>query len=166
MQDDNLSSKLSILDELRRLNKLKALSYQSLYNENNIESNMIVNWVNNCKFIHKTLVKFPRHEKYALSQEIRRRIYDVLELHVDIKFKQYKKTYVEKCRHEIEKLRVNFLVAQQLGYFHITHKDRQEQITKNTYGGMKAYADIMHNLNDVLGIMARYEAECKKIGNW
>jgi len=60
---------------------------------------------------------FPKHEKYGLSQTIRKAMYDLFELIVECQKRYHKKTTLTQLDIRHEQLRMLFRLAHEMGYF-------------------------------------------------
>ena len=69
------------------------------------------------KLMNVYLNHFPRHEKYALAQEIRRAAYDVYGFVVEAQKRYHKKTTLTSLDIRHEQLRMFLRLAFELGYF-------------------------------------------------
>lgn len=69
------------------------------------------------KIMNIYLNHFPRHEKYALAQDIRRAAYDVYGYIVESQKRYYKKTSLTNLDIRHEQLRMFVRLAHALGYF-------------------------------------------------
>lgn len=69
------------------------------------------------KLMNIYLNHFPKHEKYALSQEIRRAAYDVYGFIVEAQKRYHKKTSLTNLDIRHEQLRMFMRLAFELGYF-------------------------------------------------
>jgi four helix bundle protein len=69
------------------------------------------------KLLNIYLNHFPKHEKYALANQIRRTAYEVYDLISEGQKKYYKKTTLTNLDIAHEKLRMQLFLANELGYF-------------------------------------------------
>jgi four helix bundle protein len=69
------------------------------------------------KLLNIYLNHFPKHEKYALANQIRRTAYEVYDLISEGQKKYYKKTTLTDLDIKHEKLRMQLHLANELGYF-------------------------------------------------
>ena len=69
------------------------------------------------KLANINLNHFPRHEKYGLSQEIRRVMYEVYNLIVEGEKRYHKKTSLTELDIKHQQLRMMLKLAYELGYF-------------------------------------------------
>jgi len=69
------------------------------------------------KLLNVHLNHFPRHEKFALCQEIRNAVYDVYQLLVEHQKKYYNKTTLTKLDIRHEQLRMLVNLSFEMGYY-------------------------------------------------
>jgi len=69
------------------------------------------------KLLNIYLNHFPKHEKFALALQIRQTAYRVFGLIVECQKRYYKKTSLSELDITHEKLRMQILLANELGYF-------------------------------------------------
>ena len=69
------------------------------------------------KLLNIYLNHFPKHEKYALAQQIRKTLYQVFDLMTECRKRFYKKTSLSELDIAHEKLRMQVYLANELGYF-------------------------------------------------
>ena len=69
------------------------------------------------KLLNIYLNHFPKHEKYALANQIRSTAYEVYDLISEGQKKYYKKTTLTNLDIAHEKLRMQLFLANELGYF-------------------------------------------------
>ena len=100
------------------------------------------------KQLHINLQHFPRHEKYALSQQLRNAAYAVLSGLVECHKKYHNKTSLTKLDIEHEKLRTFINLAFELGYFQ--YKDSKRERTESE--ALRRYTAVSILVND-LGAM-------------
>ena len=83
----------------------------------NSEARLDRKFVEFAKLLNLYLNHFPKHEKYGLSQEIRRSAYDVYGLMVECQKRYHKKTTLTQLDIRHEQLRMLVRLANELGYF-------------------------------------------------
>lgn len=91
---------------------------------------MVRKFIDLAKLLNGYLSHFPRHEKYALCNQIRQRMYDVYEYIVEGQKRYHKKTTLTNLDIAHEKLRMLLYVAHELGYFRFKdgrHDDQNAQ---------------------------------------
>lgn len=82
------------------------------------------------KLLNIYLNHFPRHEKYALSQEMRRCAYDVYALIQEAQKRYQKKTTLTNLDIRHEQLRMFVGLAFELGYFEFSNGERADEDLK------------------------------------
>jgi len=89
------------------------------------------------KLMNVYLNHFPRHEKYALAQDIRRTAYDVYGHIVEAQKRYHKKTTLTNLDIKHEQLRMFLRLAFELGYFQFrdgkTSDVQPERLAENRY---------------------------------
>lgn len=81
------------------------------------EANLNQRFIETARQINLYLNHFPRHEKYALAQQIRVALYDVYALIVEAQKRYHKKTTLTNLDIRHEQLRMFVNLAHSLGYF-------------------------------------------------
>ncbi|MDD2664383.1 MAG: four helix bundle protein [Dechloromonas sp.] len=81
------------------------------------EASLNRKFVEMAQLMNVYLNHFPRHEKYALSQQIRTAAYDVYSLIVEAQKRYHKKTTLTQLDIRHEQLRMLINLAFELGYF-------------------------------------------------
>jgi hypothetical protein len=94
----------------------------------------------------------PRHEKYALCQVVRNRLYFIYDLLTECEKRYHKKTTLTNLDIEHEKLRMDYLVYFEMGYFH--YKNHKKELSQGE--AYKRY-ECISNMVDEIG---------KMIGGW
>ncbi len=69
------------------------------------------------KLLNIYLNHFPKHEKFALALQIRQTAYRVFDLMVECQKRYYKKTSLSELDIKHENLRMQIVLANELGYF-------------------------------------------------
>lgn len=102
------------------------------------------------KLINIQLNHFPKHEKYALSQEIRSAAYDVYCILVECKKRYHNKTTLTKLDVRHEQLRMLINLAFELGYFeyHNSKQGRQQSESQRRY---TAVSILINELGAMIG---------------
>lgn len=80
------------------------------------------------KLLNIYLNHFPKHEKYALSNNIRNTAYEVYNLIVECQKKYYKKTTLTALDIEHEKLRMQLFLVNELNYFAFKDGSRDKDV--------------------------------------
>lgn len=106
------------------------------------------------KLLNIYLNHFPRHEKYALSQQMRQCAYDVFALIQEAQKRYTKKTTLTSLDIRHEQLRMFVGLAFELGYFEFSHGERSDEDVKSL--AAKRYMALSRHV-DELGRM---------IGGW
>ena len=117
------------------------------------EAIMNMEFVEMAKLMNIYLNHFPKHEKYALSQQIRTCMYDLYSLIVEAQKRYHKKTTLTNMDIRHEQLRMFVNLANSLGYF--SFKDGRE-VTKQEADPVHRYMAISRKI-DTIG---------KMIGGW
>ena len=95
---------------------------------------------------------FPKHEKYALCNNIRKTAYKVYDLITECQKRYYKKTSLTELDIAHEQLRMQVYLANELGYFNFKNGRKN----KNQNDGIRRFM-ALSKLIDELG---------KMIGGW
>lgn len=106
------------------------------------------------KLLNTYLNHFPRHEKYALAQEMRRAAYDIYALIQEAHKRYHKKTTLTNLDIRHEQLRMFVALAYELGYFEF--RDGARSAEKPAALAAKRYTALSRHV-DELGRM---------IGGW
>ena len=106
------------------------------------------------KQLNLYLNHFPSHEKYALSQAIRRDAYAVFDLMVEGQKKYHKKTSLTNLDIQLEQLKSKIFLAHELGYFRF--KDGKNDTKNPSELEYKRFA-ILSSHTDEIG---------KMVGGW
>lgn len=88
---------------------------------------------------------FPKHEKYALANRIRNTAYELYDLITEAQKRYHKKTTLTELDITHEKLRMQFMLANELGYFAFTAgkeiKDPRENKEHHRYLAINSIID-------------------------
>jgi len=87
----------------------------------------------------------PRHEKYGLCQEIRKNMYTVYDLITEARKKHTKKTTLRDLDIANEKLKMQWKLYHELGYFYYHHHKRE----KTDQEALKRYTAISSLVNEM-----------------
>jgi hypothetical protein len=91
------------------------------------------------------LQHFPRHEKYALSQEIRLAAYDVYQRIIECRKKYHNKTSLTQLDLRHEQLRMLINLAFELGYY--AYKDgKRHHVEQEAF---RRYAALSMQINEI-----------------
>ncbi|MBN2895064.1 MAG: four helix bundle protein [Campylobacterales bacterium] len=95
------------------------------------------------KLMNIYLNHFPRHEKYALSQQIRQSAYRVYDLMVEGRKRYRKKTSLTELDITHEQLRMQLYLANELGYFGFKDGKRSpdEKLSNHRYAAISVLVD-------------------------
>jgi hypothetical protein len=108
------------------------------------------------KLMNVHLNHFPRHEKYALAQEIRRAAYDVYGFVVEAQRRYHKKTTLTNLDIRHEQLRMFLRLAFELGYFQFkdgkTSDASPERLAQKRYIAISQMVDELGRM--IGGLMA------------
>lgn len=113
------------------------------------------------KLLNIYLNHFPRHEKYALAQNIRNTAYSVYDLITECQKRYYKKTSLVNLDIEHEKLRMQIHLANELGYFNFKDGRKDEKIN-----GVKRYLAISRVIDEIGKIIGAWIKKLKEQGNF
>lgn len=102
------------------------------------------------KLMNVHLNHFPRHEKYALCQEIRRAAYEVYNLLVECQKRYHNKTTLSRLDVQHEQLRMLLNLAFELGYYeyHDGKRGRSESEALRRY---TAISILVNELGAMIG---------------
>jgi hypothetical protein len=93
---------------------------------------------------------FPKHEKYALAQEIRQAAYDVYAILVECQKKYHNKTSLTRLDIRHEQLRMLTNLAFELGYY--GYKDNKRSLTEaNALRRYTALSILINELGAMIG---------------
>jgi four helix bundle protein len=92
---------------------------------------MVRKFIDLAKLLNGYLSHFPRHEKYALCNQIRQRMYDVYGLIVEGQKRYHKKTTLSNLDIAHEQLRMLLFLACELGYFRFKDGRHDDEDAKN-----------------------------------
>ena len=113
------------------------------------------------KLLNIHLNHFPKHEKYALTNQIRTSAYDVYSLLVECKKRYHKKTTLTELDIKHEQLRMFINLAFELGYyeFHDGKRGRSETDALHRY---TAISCLINELGRLIGTWIKFEREKEK----
>lgn len=103
---------------------------------------------------------FPRHEKFALSSQIRNRAYEVYELMIQSRKKWHKKTSLTNLDMSLELLKMDIYLAYKLGYFDYS-KECKEGIK-----GAKRYGILQLMLSKIGAQVGAWIKVARENENW
>jgi L-lactate utilization protein LutC len=97
------------------------------------------------KLMNIYLNHFPKHEKYAMANRIRNTAYELYDLITEAQKRYHKKTTLTELDITHEKLRMQFMLANELGYFAFTAgkevKDLRENKEQHRYLAINSIID-------------------------
>ena len=102
------------------------------------------------KLANVHLNHFPRHEKYALSQEIRCAAYDVYALLAECQKRYHNKTSLTRLDVRHEQLRMLVNLAWELGYFDY-HDNKRGRSTAEAQRRYTALSVLINELGAMIG---------------
>ena len=91
------------------------------------EANLCRKFMEFSKLLNIYLNHFPAHEKYALAQRIRNTAYEVYDLISEGQKRYHKKTTLTNLDVAHERLRMQLLLAYEMGYFCFKDGKKQEK---------------------------------------
>ena len=112
------------------------------------------------KLLNTYLSHFPRHEKYALSNNIRNTAYEVFDLITECQKRYFKKTTITELDVTHEKLRMQIYLANELGYF--SFKDGKNDVKID---GAHRYLAISRLIDEIGKIIGAWMKKLKDMGN-
>jgi len=114
------------------------------------------------KLLNIYINHFPKYEKYALSNQIRRTAYGLYDLITEGQKKYYKKTTLTNLDISHEKLRMQIFLAYELGYFGF--KDGR----KNTKGRTEEqrYSAISRQIDELGKMIGGWIKKIKEQNQW
>jgi len=102
------------------------------------------------KLLNVYLNHFPKHEKFALALQIRQTAYRVFDLIVECQKRYYKKTSLSELDIKHENLRMQILLANELGYF--SFKDGKDEPKKvSSEHRYMAISQLVDELGKMIG---------------
>jgi len=103
------------------------------------------------KLLNIYLNHFPKHEKYALSSQIRNTAYTLYDLITECQKKYYKKTTLTELDIIHEKLRMQIYLAYELGYFNFKDGVSVEKTKELEYNRLKSISILIDELGRMIG---------------
>jgi len=101
------------------------------------------------KLLNIYLNHFPRHEKYALSNNIRNTAYNIYDLITECQKRYYKKTTLTELDVTHQKLRMQIYLANELGYF--TFKDGKPSKDTDAPKRFLAISNLIDEIGKIIG---------------
>lgn len=108
-------------------------------------------FVETAKLMNVYLNHFPRHEKYALSQQIRQAAYDVYALIVEAQKRYHKKTTLTQLDIRHEQLRMLINLSFELGYFEFKDGEVSEKPAQLARHRHLAISRLVDELGRMIG---------------
>ena len=94
------------------------------------------------KLLNVYLNHFPAHEKYALSNQIRKTAYSLYDFITEGQKRYYKKTTLTNLDISHEKLRMQIFLAYELGYFNFKDgRNSKKKIEEKRYSAISRQID-------------------------
>ena len=101
------------------------------------------------KLLNIYLNHFPRHEKYALSNNIRNTAYSLYDLITECQKRYYKKTSLTELDVTHQKLRMQIYLANELGYF--TFRDGKPNKSTDAAKRFLAISNLIDEIGRIIG---------------
>lgn len=116
-----------------------------------IHSEAILNrkYMEMIKLLNIYLNHFPKHEKYALANNIRNTAYSVYDLITESQKRYFKKTTLSQLDVEHEKLRMQLYLANELGYFNF--KDGKQDLKIESAKRFLAISKLVDEIGKIIG---------------
>lgn len=102
------------------------------------------------KLLNIYLNHFPRHEKYALSNNIKKTAYEIYDLITECQKRYYKKTTLVNLDIAHQKLRMQIYLANELGYFKF--KDGKENVQVDASKRFIAISSLIDEIGKIIGV--------------
>ena len=104
---------------------------------------------------------FPAHEKYALSNQIRKTAYELYDLITEGQKKYYKKTTLTSLDISHEKLRMQIYLAYELGYFNFKDGRKSEKSVEQ-----KRFSAISRQVDELGKMIGGWIKTIKQQNQW
>ena len=101
------------------------------------------------KLLNIYLNHFPRHEKYALANNIRNTAYGIYDLITECQKRYYKKTSLTELDVKHQKLRMQIYLANELGYFNF--KDGKVSNKVDAPKRFLAISNLIDEIGKIIG---------------
>lgn len=118
-------------------------------------------FVETMKLLNIYINHFPAHEKYALSNQIRKTAYELYDFITEGQKRYYKKTTLTNLDVSHEKLRMQIYLAYELGYFNF--KDGRKSI-KNVE--KKRFSAISRQVDELGKMIGGWIKKIKQQNQW
>jgi len=106
------------------------------------------------KLLNIYLNHFPKHEKFALALQIRNTAYRVFDLMVECQKRYYKKTSLSELDIKHENLRMQIVLANELGYFAFKDGKRDAKKVSPEHRYM-AISHLVDELGKLIGALIK-----------
>lgn len=113
------------------------------------------------KLLNIYLNHFPKHEKYALANNIRNTAYGVYDLITECQKRYFKKTSLTQLDIEHEKLRMQIYLANELEYFNFKDGKKDENVKS-----VKRFLAISNLIDELGRIIGAWINKLKDLGNF
>ena len=114
------------------------------------EVNLNRKFVEMMKLLNIYLNHFPRYEKFALSNDIRNTAYRVYDLITECQKKYYKKTSLTALDIEHEKLRMQIILSNELGYFAFKDGSKNSKLARPEHRFL-AISQMIDEIGRIIG---------------
>ena len=129
------------------------------------EAALVRKFVELAKLMNVYLNHFPRHERYALSSQIRNTAYGVYGLIVECQKRYHKKTSLTQLDIAHEQLRMQLYLAYELGYFRFTDGRTDGEAAEVEAKRWQAMSKLVDELGRMIGGWIRHELAEPKEGS-
>jgi hypothetical protein len=117
------------------------------------------------KLLNVYLNHFPRYEKFALANRIRNTAYEVFDLITESQKRYTKKTTLTALDIAHEQLRMQILLAHELGYFGYSDGRRKEEGAAGDQGAPR-YLAISRGVDELGRMIGGWIASIKEENRW
>jgi len=99
-------------------------------------------FIETVKLLNVYVNHFPAHEKYALSNQIRKTAYELYDLITEGQKRYFKKTTLTNLDITHEKLRMQIYLAYEIGYFNFKDgRQSEKKVEEKRYSAMSRQVD-------------------------
>jgi hypothetical protein len=116
------------------------------------------------KLLNIYLNHFPKHEKYALANRIRNTAYELYDLISEAQKRYFKKTTLTDLDITHEKLRMQLVLANELGYFGFTSGTKISDIRDDT--GSHRFLTISAMVDEMGRMIGGWIQKIKEVNKW
>jgi hypothetical protein len=113
------------------------------------------------KLLNRYVSHFPKHEKYALGNNIKNTAYEIYDLITECQKRYFKKTSLTSLDISHEKLRMQVYLANELEYFNFSDGRRNEKIDAS-----KRFLAISKLIDEIGRIIGAWINKLKDTGNF